>query len=370
MGEHYDGGMNLHFDVVPTSQPVPADQRNAILADPGFGQHFTDHMARATWTEKDGWHDSAVVAMENFSLHPASAVLHYAQEIFEGLKAYRHDDGSIWTFRPDRNAARFRNSARRLNLPELPEVDFIASIDALVAEDRQWVPAPDGEYSLYVRPFMVADEIFLGVRSAHRVLYGVITCPVGSYFASGGITPVDIWVAQKSARSGPGGTGDAKCGGNYAASLLATAEAYEQDCSQVLFLDAVERRYLDELGGMNIMLVTADDELLTPCLGTILPGVTRESLLTLAPEFGLRPVERQITLEETIDGLRSGHITEAFACGTAAVITPIGSLKDPSGQYRIADGQPGERTVALRQHMLDIQFGRVEDTHGWLHRVC
>ncbi len=359
--------MSLKFDLQPSATPRSDAERAAILADPGFGTHFTDHMAVATWTAQDGWGDSAVVPYGPFQLDPATAVLHYAQEIFEGMKAYRHADGSIWLFRPEQNARRLAASARRLALPELPEAAFLESVQALVEADQAWVPE-GGETSLYLRPFMFASEVFLGVRSAQRVQYCVIASPAGSYF-SGGVRPVSIWVSRDYTRAAPGGTGTAKCGGNYAASLVAQAEAAQQGCSQVMFTDAVERRWIDELGGMNVYLVTSAGELVTPELGTILEGVTRDAILALCPELGLTPVERRVSLEELLSGLASGAITEVFACGTAAVVTPIGELKDADGTYPVGDGGAGAVTTRVRQTLMDVQYGRREDTHGWMQRI-
>jgi branched-chain amino acid aminotransferase len=360
--------VSLSFEVRPHPSPRVDAERQAILAAPGFGVHFTDHMAVATWTAADGWHDSAIVPYGPFSLDPATAVLHYAQQIFEGLKAYQHADGSVWLFRPEQNAARMARSAARLALPELPTEDFLASLDALIAVDAAWAPTT-GEQSLYLRPFMFASEAFLGVRPAQRVTYCCIASPAGPYFASG-VHPVSIWISTQYTRAAPGGTGAAKTGGNYAASLVAQQEAASHGCDQVMFADAAERAWLEELGGMNVYVVTADHELITPELnGSILEGVTRDSILTLAAEFGLTPVERKIAIAELVDGISSGQVTELFACGTAAVVTPIGTLKDEDGSYVIAGGETGETTAALRKNLLDIQYGRAEDTHGWLRRV-
>jgi branched-chain amino acid aminotransferase len=360
----------LDFELRPNQAPASDAEREAVLAAPGFGKHFTDHMARATWTREDGWHDARVEAYGPLQLDPSAAVLHYAQEIFEGLKAYRWDDGSVRTFRPTANAARFSRSAARLALPELPQADFLESLRALVATDAAWVPS-GGETSLYLRPFMFASESFLGVRSAQRVDYLVIASPAGSYF-TGGLRPVKIFVSRDYTRAAPGGTGAAKTGGNYAASLVAQAEAAEHGCDQVVFVDAVEQTWVEELGGMNVYLVTADGELVTPELtGTILEGVTRDSVLELATELGLRPVERRIALQEWVEGAASGRITEAFACGTAAVVTPIGLLLD-RGRTVPAAADPdttGKVTDAVRTALLDVQHGRAEDRHGWMHRL-
>ncbi|MGI8459838.1 MAG: branched-chain amino acid aminotransferase [Propionibacteriaceae bacterium] len=364
--------MSLFFDVHPNPHPVSPERRAEILTDPGFGAEFTDHMAVATWTATDGWHDSAIVPYGPFTLDPATAVLHYAQEIFEGMKAYRHADDSIWLFRPDKNADRMARSAHRLALPALSTGDFIASVETLVTVDAAWVPsgAADGdEKTLYLRPFMFASEKFLGVRAAKRVSYCCIASPAGPYFSQG-VKPVSIWVSEGYTRAAPGGTGAAKCGGNYAASLIAQTEAAAKGCDQVLFADGAERKYVEELGGMNVFLVTAARELITPELsGSILEGVTRDSILTLAAAHGLTPIERRIEVAELLDRVKDGSVTEVFACGTAAVITPIGSLRTAETDYTVAGGGAGEATQALRTQLLDIQYGRAEDTHGWLHRV-
>jgi branched-chain amino acid aminotransferase len=360
--------MTLPFELRANPRPRSDAERSAILTDPGFGLNFTDHMAVATWTSADGWHDSAIVPYGPFTLDPATAVLHYAQEIFEGLKAYRHADGSVWTFRADQNAQRFARSAKRLALPELSQADFLGSIEALIAADAAWVPS-SGEQSLYLRPFMFASEAFLGVRAAHRVTYCCIASPAGPYFA-GGVNPVKIWISTTYTRAAPGGTGAAKCGGNYAASLIAQAEAAEHGCEQVMFADAAEHQWLEELGGMNVYLITTDSELITPELsGSILEGVTRDSILELSKEFGLTPVERRVGIPELLDGIRGGTVSELFACGTAAVITPIGELHLRDDVYTVGAGDTGEITSALRKTLLDIQYGRAEDTHGWLQRV-
>jgi branched-chain amino acid aminotransferase len=360
--------MVLPFELRANPHPQSHAEREAILADPGFGLHFTDHMAVATWTAADGWHDSAIVPYGPFSLDPATAVLHYAQEIFEGLKAYRRADGTVWLFRPDQNAARMIRSADRLALPRLDIEAFLASLEALIVADAAWVPST-GEQSLYLRPFMFASEAFLGVRAARRVTYCCIASPAGPYF-SRGLRPVRIWISTTYTRAAPGGTGAAKCGGNYAASLVAQAEAAEHDCDQVMFADAAEHSWLEELGGMNVYLVTTGSELITPELsGSILEGVTRDSILRLASDFGLTPVERRISIPELLDGISTGKVAELFACGTAAVITPIGCLQLREDAYTVAAGEIGETTAALRKTLLDIQYGRQEDRYGWMRRV-
>ena len=357
------------FDVRFSDAPASPEDRGAELADPKFGIAFTDHMARISWTAETGWKDARVEKYGPLMLDPATAVLHYAQEIFEGLKAYRHDDGSVWTFRPEANAARFAASAKRLALPVLSEEDFLGSIKALVATDIDWVPsAPDT--SLYLRPFMYASETFLGVRASHEAEYLVIASPVGPYF-SGGVQPVSIWVAQDYHRVGAGGTGAAKCGGNYAASLLPQQEAHAKGCDQVAFLDAATNTTLEELGGMNIFVVFADGSVATPALtGSILEGVTRSSIIALLRDRGIDVTERTITLDDLRAGLISGAVAEIFACGTAAVITPIGRLAGEGFDHEVADGGAGELTMSIRTELTDIQYGRREDTHGWMHQLA
>jgi branched-chain amino acid aminotransferase len=357
----------LEFSTTMSPNPVPAQRRAVLLADPGCGLSFADHMVTATWTPDEGWHDAGVRPYATLSLDPATAVLHYAQAIFEGLKAYRHDDGSIWAFRPEANGVRFGRSARRMALPELPVDAFIGALEALVRVDAAWVPS-GGEKSLYLRPFMFASEVFLGVRPAKEVTFCVIASPVGPYFASG-VEPVKIWLSSDYTRAAPGGTGAAKCAGNYAASLIAQQEAFAHGCDQVCFLDAVERRWVEELGGMNLYFVHADGSIVTPELtGTILEGVTRSSILDLGAELGHKVEERRVSIDEWREGVASGEITEVFACGTAAVITPLGRLTWDGGELAIGESA-GPVTMSLRQTLLDLQYGRVEDTRGWLHRI-
>ncbi|GAB3595333.1 branched-chain amino acid aminotransferase [Angustibacter peucedani] len=360
----------LEFEHLPAPSPLPADERAAVLAAPGFGKHFTDHMVTVTWTAGQGWHSAQVRPYGPLQLDPSAAVLHYAQEIFEGMKAYRHADGSIWGFRPDQNAARFQRSARRLALPELPAEDFLGAVQALVAADADWVPdGASGEASLYLRPFMFASEAFLGVRPAAEVTFCVIASPAGPYF-SGGVKPVSIWLSSEYTRAAPGGTGAAKCGGNYAASLAAQVEAIERGCDQVCFLDAVEHRWVEELGGMNLYFVMDDGSVVTPELtGTILEGVTRDSILTLLDDRGHKVEERRFGVDEWQDGATSGRISEVFACGTAAVVTPVGRLVSHDGEWVVGGEGTGEVTSAVREALLDVQHGRTEDRNGWMHRL-
>jgi len=359
---------DLAFEVRPTDTPTPQAERESLLATPKFGTVFTDHMARASWTQGLGWHDRRVEKYGPLQLDPATAVLHYAQEIFEGLKAYRHADGSVWTFRPSANAERLQRSARRLALPELPTEDFLASITALVRTDLDWVPSGE-ETSLYLRPFMYASEAFLGVRPSLQAEYLVIASPVGPYFA-GGVKPVSIWVSQDYHRAGAGGTGAAKCGGNYAASLLPQQEAYANGCAQVAFLDSVEHRWIEELGGMNLYFVQSDGSIVTPELsGSILEGITRDSILQIARDLGHEVIERRVSIDEWREGVENGTISEVFACGTAAVVTPVGKLKWNGGEVVSAEGESGKVTADIRAALVDVQYGRAEDKHGWMTKV-
>jgi branched-chain amino acid aminotransferase len=359
---------SLQIDVTSTDRPVDPGRLAEILADPGFGLHFTDHMFVVEWTPEKGWHDARVTPYAPLSIDPATAVLHYAQEIFEGLKAYRHEDGSVWTFRPEENAARMVRSSKRLALPELPVGDFIASVDALVRADERWVPEPAGEKSLYLRPFMFASEVFLGVRPSQHVTYLVIASPAGAYFSKGP-QPVSIWLSEEYTRAGRGGMGAAKTGGNYASSLVAQQEAIAEGCDQVVFLDAAEGKYVEELGGMNLYFVHDDGTIVTPATsGTILEGITRSSIIELCGKLGHRVEERPFTIDEWRAGVHSGRITEVFACGTAAVVTPVGELKWRGGS--VGGGEDtGPVTAQVRTALVDIQYGRAEDTFGWMHRV-
>ena len=360
--------MSVDFEIRPNPSPVSAAERAALLANPGFGRVFTDHMVTIRYAEGKGWYDARVEARAPISMDPATAVLHYAQEIFEGLKAYHGDDGGVTMFRPEANAARFRSSAERMAMVPLPEELFLASLDEIIKADRAWIPTSD-EASLYLRPFMYASEVFLGVKPSAEYLYLVIASPVGSYF-KGGVTPVSVWVSPDYTRAAPGGTGAAKCGGNYATSLLPQAQAVEHGCEQALFLDAVQRRYVDELSGMNVFFAYADGALVTPPLtGTILPGITRDSVITLARDKGMTVVERPYSIDEWRADAASGALREAFACGTAAVITPIGTVRSVDGEFTIGGGEPGPVTMDLRQQLVDIQRGRAADPYGWVHRV-
>ena len=361
----------MQFSAVRNPSPRSAEERARILSAPGFGMYFTDHMVRVDFAD-GAWGEGAVVPYGPLSLDPATSALHYGQEIFEGLKAYRQPDGAIATFRPDMNAARFARSAQRLAMAQLPEEIFIESLRALVKVDQDWVPN-DPDESLYLRPLMYATEVGLGVnKPSSTYTYLLIASPAGSYFA-GGIKPVKVWLSTEYTRAAPGGTGFAKCAGNYAAAFVAQAEATAKGCDQVVWLDAAEHRWVEEMGGMNMYFVYGSGpsaRIVTPALtGSLLPGVTRDSLLTLAADLGYSAEEGKISTDEWREGNASGAITEVFACGTAAVITPIGAVDSDHGGWTVGDGKPGPVSMKLREHLMAIQTGREADRHNWMHRL-
>ncbi len=358
----------LAFTTLAHPAPTSAALREAVLASPGFGTSFSDHMVSIDWTEAKGWHNATIGPRGPIALDPAAAVLHYAQEIFEGLKAYKQAEGGISLFRPEANAARFNASARRLAMPELPEALFVESVTKLVLADRDWLPGAEGA-SLYLRPFMIATEAFLGVRPAKEYKFLVIASPAGNYFKSGA-PAVSIWVSNYT-RAAPGGTGAAKCGGNYAASLVPTAEAFARGHDQVLFLDAAEHKWVEELGGMNLYFVMADGSLVTPELtGTILPGITRDSLLTLARDEGLTVREERYSIDQWRQDAASGRLVESFACGTAAVVTPVGKVCSHDGEFTVGTGGPGPVTQRLKDRLVAIQRGAAADPHGWVTKLA
>jgi len=365
------GASAIDFKVTPAHDRVAPEARERLLANPGFGQLFSEHMVRIAWNRDHGWHSAELGPYAPLQLDPGVAVLHYAQAVFEGLKAFRQVDGSIAAFRPDAHAARFRRSARRLALPELPEGVFMESIDRLLSIDGDWVPnAP--EHSLYLRPLMFASEVSLSVHPSTEVTYLLIGSPSGSYFPSG-VKPVTVWLSEDFSRAAPGGTGEAKTGGNYAGGLLAQAQAAEQGCDQVVWLDSREHRWVEEMGGMNLCFVYGKRpaaRLMTPALtGTLLPGVTRDALLKLAADLGYAVEEGRISTDEWRSASADGSLTEVFACGTAAVITPVGAVKSAHGSWTIGDGGPGEISMRLRRALVDIQRGSAPDPHGWMRPV-
>ncbi|MCZ2328168.1 branched-chain amino acid aminotransferase [Bartonella sp. F02] len=358
----------LPFKVEKNPSSLSDEKREEILKNPGFGQFFTDHMGIIQWTEDKGWHNALISAYKSLEINPASTVLHYAQEIFEGLKAYRAKDGRILLFRPDANAQRFIESAKRLAMPELPQEIFLDAINQLVKIDHKWV-SDSPNASLYIRPFMFGNESFLKVHPSREYLFCIIASPVESYF-KGEERAISVWIDTDYSRAGPGGTGAAKCGGNYAASLLAQNNAIQNNCSQVLFLDMVEHKWIEELGGMNVCFIMANNTLVTPALnGTILPGITRRSILTLAKQMNLTVEERPYSFESLKEDAKSGQLKEVFACGTGAAITAIGRFKHKEGEFVIGDETTGKITEQLRTQLIDIQKGNVEDKNGWVHSV-
>ena len=360
----------IAFKITRKTDGTPAAERESLVANPGFGRAFTDHMAVVTYTEGRGWHSAEILPRQPLMLDPAASVLHYAQEIFEGMKAYRAPDGGVQLFRPEANARRFQKSAERMAMAQLPEDLFLEAVTQLVRIDRDWVPAPEVG-TLYIRPFMIATEAALGVKPASEFKFIVIACAAGEYFSKDA-GPVSVWVETDTVRASRGGTGTAKCGGNYAASLTAQMEGKHHGCQQVLFLDAEERRWLEEMGGMNVMMGFEDGTLLTPPLegGTILHGITRDSLLTLARDAGLTVKEERYALDQLFADAKSGRLREVFACGTAAVVSPIGAFKSKTDSCVINNNKVGEVTAKLRQNLCDIQFGRVADPHDWISTVA
>ncbi len=360
--------VTTHFEIKPNANPMPQGEREKAFENLGFGTLFSDHMAVIRWSAEQGWHGAEITARAPFAIDPASAVLHYAQEIFEGMKAYRAADDRVVLFRPEENARRFAASAERMAMPVVPEEMFLKAVEELVRIDSAWIPK--GEGSLYLRPFMFASEAFLGVRPSREYIFCVIASPVGPYF-KGGAKPVTLWVSEHYTRAAPGGTGAAKCGGNYAGSLVAQAEASRQGCDQVVFLDAAEHRWVEELGGMNVFFVMDDGSIVTPPLnGTILPGITRASLIALARESGITVDERPYSFEEWKADAASGKLREAFACGTAAVVAAIGAVRYTGGEFKIAGGVTGPVTEKLRAQLVGIQRGEQADSHGWVHEIA
>ena len=363
---------STHFEIQLAKEPVPPGERARLMQNPGFGKVFTDHMVVIPYSEETGWGRGILKPYGPIQLDPAASVLHYGQAIFEGFKAYRQPDGHVKSFRPEANANRFNASARRLAMPELPVELFVEAADLLVRQEKDWVPTTVGE-SLYLRPFMIATEAFLGVKPSNDYLFLLIASPSAAYFKAGA-KPVTVWLSETYVRAAPGGTGAAKCAGNYAASLIAQKEAKAEGCDQVVWLDAVNRRFVEEMGGMNIFFVYQEGGrtvVVTPTLtGSLLPGITRLSLLEMAKSMGYGAEERRISIDEWQAALQEGRMTEAFACGTAAVITPIGTVKSSHGVWEINNCESGPVTLQLRKALLDLQHGLVPDTHHWLHEIC
>lgn len=357
------------FPVTRNQEPADDASYQRIMDDLRFGVAHTDHMAFARWRADHGWDQHAVRPYEAMRMDPATSVLHYGQSVFEGMKAYRHADNSIWTFRPGFNAARFQHSCRRLALPELPIDDFLGSLAAFVKTDQRWVPEEGAGDSLYLRPFMFSSEPFLGMRPGLEVHYYVIASPSGCLFKDG-FTPVSIWVTRDYHRAAPGGTGAAKCGGNYGGSLLPQRQAAEKGFSQVCYLDAMTGQNLEELGGMNVLAVHRDGRVETPALhGTILEGGTRAAILALAKDMGYQIVEKDIAIDQLAADIASGEVVELMACGTAAIITPIGRLASDNFDVTVNNGEAGPVTTALYQRLSDIYYGRADDFQRWMYRL-
>lgn len=360
------------FRIEPCATPATEAERRVRMENLVFGRIFSEHMVTMRWTTEAGWTDGCLKPYEKLELDPAASVLHYGQAIFDGFKAYHQEGGGVAMFRPEANGDRFAKSAERLAMPPLPTELFVAAADVLVRQDRAWVP-DQREQSFYLRPLMIATEAALGVRPAEEYLFVLFGSPSGAYF-KGGVRPVKVWLTPQYVRAVAGGTGAAKCAGNYAASLLAQRLAKAQDCDQVLWLDALRHELVEEMGGMNVFFVFERGGrrvLATPSLdrATILPGVTRQSLLRIAHDLGYEAEEREIELAEVLRGAQDGTMPEAFACGTAAVITPIGEFRSSEGRWQVGDGTFGPVAQELRKRLLDIQHGVVADPYGWMHRV-
>ena len=333
----------------------------------GFGKIFTDHMFMMDWNDEKGWYNARIVPFENLSIHPASTVLHYGSEIFEGLKAYRRKDGKVQLFRPIENIRRMNNSAERLCLPSIPEDIAMEILTKFVEIEQDWTPNAEGT-SLYLRPYMFGNDESLGVHAVHNATYVIIASPVGSYYKEG-INPVKIMIEDEDVRAVRGGTGYAKCGGNYAASNRAGQRAEQKGYSQVLWLDGVERKYIEEVGAMNVMFKIGD-EIVTPMLsGSILPGITRKSCIEVLKDKGYKVSERLLSIDELDEALKNGDLKEAWGCGTAAVVSPIGELCYKDVKYPINNGEIGEVTQMLYDTLTGIQWGKIEDTYGWTKEI-
>ena len=352
-----------NLEIIKTTAPKCKPDENTL----GFGQFFTDHMLTADYDRENGWHHAKIVPFGMLSIHPAATVLHYGSEVFEGLKAYRTSNNEIQLFRPFENAKRLNNSAERLGLPQIEESLFVDWMTTLVKTDADWVPHKEGT-SLYIRPFLFGNDETLGVHSIHRAKLVIILSPVGSYYTTG-ISPVKICIETEDVRAVRGGTGYAKCGGNYAASVRAGEKAEKIGYSQVLWLDGVERKYIEEVGSMNVMF-KIKDEIVTPKLiGSVLPGITRKSCITLMKEWGYTVSERLLSVEELFTAADDGTLTEAWGTGTAAVISPIGWLQIHGKEYEIHHHTIGDLTKRLYDTLTGVQFGKIPDTHGWIYKI-
>jgi branched-chain amino acid aminotransferase len=353
--------MEIKITKTTTPSQMPPEEKL------GFGKVFTDHMLIVDYDDKQGWHDARIVPFGRISLHPASTVLHYGAEIFEGLKAYRREDGGVQLFRPMENVRRMNNSAERMSLPQMDEQDMLQLLTTFVKLEEKWVPKTFGT-SLYLRPFMFGNDEALGVHAVHNATFMLIASPSGSYYAEG-INPVKIMIEDEDVRTVRGGTGYAKCGGNYAASTRAGERAAKKGYSQVLWLDGVERKYIEEVGAMNVMF-KIDGEIVTPKLtGSILPGITRKSCIEVLKDLGYTVNERLLSVDELLNALQTGKLEEAWGCGTAAVVSPIGKLAFGDNEYEVGGGKIGEVTQKLYDILTGIQWGKVEDKYGWVYKL-
>ncbi|WP_312353664.1 branched-chain amino acid aminotransferase [Aminipila sp.] len=355
--------MKYQFPVNKTTNPKQKPDPDTLR----FGQVFTDHMFIMEYTPEKGWHNGRIQPYAPLQIDPAAAVFHYAQEMFEGLKAYKSKDGRILLFRPDMNAKRTANTNERMCIPHIDEELFVEAIKAVVDVDKDWIPEKKGT-SLYIRPFIIADEPFLGVRPAEHYLFMIILSPVGPYY-EGGLAPTKIYVENEFVRATPGGTGFAKIGGNYAAGLKSQEKAHETGYDQVLWLDGVERKYVEEIGTSNAFFRIEDEVITAPLTGTILPGITRDSVINLLQKWGLKVSERRMTIDEVFEAGKSGKLVEMFATGTAAVISPVGELAWKDEKVVINNGQIGELSQKLYDELYGLQIGEVEDTLGWTVEV-
>ncbi|MCQ2487045.1 MAG: branched-chain amino acid aminotransferase [Clostridia bacterium] len=355
--------MEIKITKATTLKEKPTDESKL-----GFGQRFTDHMFTMQYTAGIGWHDAEIKPYAPFVLDPACVVFHYAQEIFEGMKAYRTADGKIQLFRPDCNASRMNDSAERLCIPQIPVEDYIQAVKALVEVEKDWVPHSEGT-SLYLRPFTFATDVTLGVHASKTYTFCIIASPSGAYYAEG-INPVRIYVEDEYIRAAPGLTGFTKCGGNYAASIKAGNEAEKQGYAQVLWLDGVEKKYVEEVGAMNILFKIDGKIYTAPCVGTVLPGVTRRSIIELCKDWGYEVIEDKLAIADIMKAAEEGKLEEVFGCGTAAVVSPVKELKWKDQVANIGNGEIGELTQKLYDTLTGIQWGTIEDTKGWIVPVC
>lgn len=358
-----------NIEIVENKNKVAQPRLEEILEDPGFGVYFTDHMFVAKYSEDKGFYDSKIEPYAPIAFDPSAMVFHYGQAIFEGMKAYRTPKNELVLFRPFENAKRFNKSAKRMAMPQVPEELFVDAIKKLVSIDSRWVPEKDGQ-SLYLRPFMISSEAHLGMRAAHEYLFIVIASPVNPFFSTvSGASAISIYATDEYVRAVEGGTGEAKCSGNYAASLLAKREALDKDCQDILWRDAKEGKYIEEMGTSNVGFIEKDGDkisLITPELsGSILKGITRDSILQIAKRRGYQVREERLDYDDIIEKIRNGKIVEVFSIGTAVTIAPVGYIVDQAGKTKVGDGGAGEIAMSLREELVDYQFGKLDDEFNW-----